>query len=161
MLEQALVMLAAAGGTAVVQAASTDAWTELRQAVASWFGRNDTRREQLELERLDQTRTAVRTTDTADADRVLIEQQAAWRTRIEYALEGLSESERAQAADQLRAVLTEHERVTGVGQASAGSGGVAAGRDVNIRADGGSIAGGVINGGVHMSPPSLPDPSRG
>ncbi|MGW3466207.1 hypothetical protein ACWDE9_44675, partial [Streptomyces olivaceoviridis] len=38
MLEQALTALAAAGGAAVVQAAGTDAWTGLRQAVARWFG---------------------------------------------------------------------------------------------------------------------------
>ncbi|MFI8391403.1 hypothetical protein [Streptomyces sp. NPDC085540] len=161
MLEQALVMLAAAGGTAVVQAASTDAWAELRQAVARWFGRTDTRREQVESERLELTRTAVRSSDPADADRILLEQQAAWRTRIEYALEELPESERAEAADQLRAVLAEHERVAGAGRVSAGPGGVAAARDVRVKADRGSIGAGVINGGAHIGPPPLPDPSRG
>jgi hypothetical protein len=55
MLEQALTALAAAGGTAVVQAAGTDAWTGLRQAVARWFGRGDRQRERVELERLDRT----------------------------------------------------------------------------------------------------------
>jgi hypothetical protein len=50
--EEALAALAAAGGTAVVQAAGTDAWAGFRSRVAKWFARGDTEREQIALERL-------------------------------------------------------------------------------------------------------------
>ncbi|MFZ3474947.1 hypothetical protein ACODT3_01270 [Streptomyces sp. 4.24] len=66
MLERAWAALAAAGGAAVVQAAGTDAWTGLRQAVAGWFARGDARREQAALERLDQTADALRATQEDD-----------------------------------------------------------------------------------------------
>ena len=42
MLAEALTALAAAGGTAVVQAAGKDAWTGFRARVAKWFARGDT-----------------------------------------------------------------------------------------------------------------------
>ena len=48
MLDQALTALAASGGTALAQAARTDAWTSLRQELARWFGRGDAQREQAE-----------------------------------------------------------------------------------------------------------------
>jgi hypothetical protein len=84
---ETLTALAAAGGTAVVQAAGTDAWTGFRQAVARWFGRGDAQREQAELERLDQTAAALETADPTQADRVRISSEAAWHARIEAALE--------------------------------------------------------------------------
>jgi hypothetical protein len=58
MLTEALTALAAAGGTAVVQAAGKDAWTGFRGRVAKWFARGDTGREQVALERLDRTAAA-------------------------------------------------------------------------------------------------------
>ncbi|MEU6172343.1 hypothetical protein ABZ832_10455 [Streptantibioticus parmotrematis] len=42
MLTEALAAPAAAGGTAVVQAAGTDAWTEVRRTVARLLGRDRT-----------------------------------------------------------------------------------------------------------------------
>ncbi|MFD9515527.1 hypothetical protein [Streptomyces mirabilis] len=158
MLEQALVVLAAVGGTAVVQAAGTDAWAGLRQAVARWFGRGDGQRQQAELERLDQTATALQTTDGAEAERARLRQEAAWQARIEALLEGLDEAERDRAADELRSLLTQHAPGGG---ASAGPGGLAVGGNADIRAEGGSIAAGVIHGGAHIGNPPLPDPSQG
>jgi hypothetical protein len=52
LLSDALVALAAAGGTAVVQAAGTDLRADFRERVATWFGRGDAEREHAELERL-------------------------------------------------------------------------------------------------------------
>jgi hypothetical protein len=150
MLEQALVVLAAAGGTAVVAG--------LREAMARWFGRGDGRRQQAELERLDQTVTALQTTNGAEAERVRLRQEAAWQVRIEAALEGMDEAERDRAADELRTLLAQHVPAGGV---SAGSGGLAVGGNADIRAEGGSIAAGVINGGAHIGDPPLPDPSQG
>ncbi|MFC8851517.1 hypothetical protein ACFT5D_00415 [Streptomyces sp. NPDC057144] len=158
MLEQALTALAAAGGTAVVQAAGTDAWTELRQAVARWFGRGDRQRERVELERLDQSAGELEMAEAAMVERERIRQEAAWQTRIEAMLENLDDTERAQAAEELRTLLAQH---TPQGGALAGQGGLAVGGNVDIRAEQGSIAAGVIHGGAHIGRPPAPDPTQG
>lgn len=158
MLEQALTALAAAGGSSVVQAAGTDAWAGLRQAIARWFGRGSDQREQAQLERLDQTAGELDAANAASVEELRTRQQTAWQTRIEDLLENLDETERARAADQLRAVLTQH---TPHGDVSAGWGGLTAGSNVDIRAEHGSFAAGVVHGGVHISRPSSPDPSQG
>ncbi|KJY33543.1 hypothetical protein VR46_33515 [Streptomyces sp. NRRL S-444] len=158
MLEQALTALAAAGGLAVVQAAGTDVWTGLRQAVARWFGRGEQQREQAELERLDRTAGELADADEAEAERARIRQAAAWQARFETRLEDLGAIEQAQAAEELRALLARH---TPHGGASAGQGGLAVGGNVDIRADRGGIAAGVINGGARISNPPVPDSSQG
>lgn len=158
MLEEALVAAAAAGGIAVVEAAGTEAWTGLRQAIARWFGRGAEQREQAELERLDQTASALEASDAGTVDRVRIRQEAAWQARIEATLESLDATERDQAADELRALLAQHTPHGGV---SAGQGGLAVGGNVDIRAEGGSIAAGVIHGGAQIGRPPAPDPSQG
>ena len=158
MLGQALSALATVGSTAVVTAAGTDAWTGLRQALAHWFGRDDGQREQAELERLDRTATTLEIADAADEERESIRQGAFWQARIEALLENLDESERDQAADELRSLLTQHAIQISV---SADQRGLAAGGNVDIRADGGSIAAGVIHGGARIDVPTRPDPSQG
>ncbi|MEU3692612.1 hypothetical protein [Streptomyces narbonensis] len=158
MLEEALTVLAAAGGTAVVQAAGTDVWTGLRQAVAGWFGRGDEQRQRAELERLDRTAEEVQTAQAADADRVRVRQEAAWQARFEGLLESLDDSERAQAAERLRALLPRRDPEGGV---SARDGGAVIGGSARIQADRGAVAAGVINGEVRISTPSEPDPSQG
>lgn len=158
MLEQTFTALAAAGGTAVVQAAGTDVWAELRQAVARWSGRGDAQRERAELERLDQTAGELGAAEAAVVERVRIRHEGAWQARIEALLENLGKSDRAQAARELRALLAQHTLQRGV---SAGSCGLATGGDVDIRAEDGSIAAGVIHGGARIGPPTAPDPSEG
>jgi hypothetical protein len=149
MLVETLTALAAAGGTAVVQAAGTDAWTEFRHAVARWFGRGDAQRERAELDRLDQTAAALQIADPSQVERVRISQEAAWHARIEGQLERLDEQERDHAADQLRTLLVDH--VPGVA-VTAGPGGVATGGNLDIRAEQGSIAAAVIQGNAHIGP---------
>lgn len=157
MLEQALIAVAASGGTALVQAAGTDAWAGLSRAVAGWFGRGNAQREQAELERLDQTADSVQAAGPGEVEAVRGRQEVVWQTRIETLLENLDAGQREQAAEDLRAVLARHAPQPGV---SAGQGGLAA-HSVDIRAEGGSIAAGVINGGAQIGPPRLPDPSQG
>jgi hypothetical protein len=154
MLSEGMTALAAAGGTAVVQAAGTDAWTGFRQRVASWFGRGNPQRENAELQRLGQTAGELETAATAgptELERVRIRQEGAWQARIEALLESLNDTERAPAADELRALLAQHTSQSGL----------AVGGNVDIRAEGGSIAAGVIHGGAHIGPPLAPDPSQG
>ncbi|MFF5406812.1 hypothetical protein ACFY8K_28435 [Streptomyces misionensis] len=156
MLEQALTTLAEAGGTAVVQAVGTDAWAGLRQALGRWFGRGDGSRERAELERLDRTAEEL---VTSAADQRTTRHEAAWGTRFETLLENLDERARAHAAEELRALLSQYAPQKNV---SAGQGGLAAGRDIGVRAEGeGAIAAGLIQGGVHVGRPSRPDPTQG
>ncbi|KUN57298.1 hypothetical protein AQJ46_47980 [Streptomyces canus] len=156
MLVESLTALAAAGGTAVVQAAGTDAWTGLREAVACWFGRGDSQREQAELERLDRTAAALEAADPAQVERARVSMEAAWQARIEATLEHLDGPERDQAADQLRALLVDQ----GPGDAvSAGPGGVAVKGHLDIRADQGSIAAAVIQD-ARIGPHPMPDPPQ-
>ncbi|RKN72742.1 hypothetical protein D7231_14850 [Streptomyces klenkii] len=157
MLEATLAALAAAGGSAVVQAAGTDAWAGFRQAVARLFGRGDAQREHAELERLDQTAAALDGVIADEAERARVRQEASWQTRFEALLESLDGTGREQVATELRALLVEQGATAA---ASAGPGGVAAGRAVNIRADGG-IAAAVIHGGAHLGTPRPPGPSQG
>ncbi|MFJ5138918.1 hypothetical protein [Streptomyces sp. NPDC088707] len=161
MLEQALVALAGMGGAAVVQAAGTDAWTGLRQALAQWFGRGDEQCRRAELERLD--RTAAELADAQDdgeatAERARVGHDAVWRSRIEELLEGLREDERDEAAEALRGLLRHHAPP---GSVTTGAGGIVAQGDIRIHADRGSVAAGVVNGDVNLSGPPAPDPTRG
>ncbi|WP_405860849.1 hypothetical protein OG361_37430 [Streptomyces sp. NBC_00090] len=161
MLEQALMALAGAGGVAVVQAAGTDAWAGLRQAVAQWFGRGDEQLEQAELERLDRTAAelaAAQDDGEANAELARARHDAVWQSRIEDRLGGLSEEERNDAADALRDLLRRHAPSGGV---AGGTGGIAVQGDLRIQADRGSVAFGVAHGDVTISGPPTPDPTQG
>ncbi|MFJ3925273.1 hypothetical protein [Streptomyces sp. NPDC090022] len=121
MLDEALVALAAAVGSGVVQAAGTDAWQALRGRLARVLGRGDRRQESVQLERLD--RTAAELTagqegggpadigpDGDDRDEVRTRHGAAWRTRTEDLLEALEPHQRAEVVAELRALLDETAR---------------------------------------------------
>lgn len=156
MLPEALLALATAGGTAVVQAAGTEAWEGLRTQVAHWFGRGDTGRVSGELVRLDRSAAELAADDTG-GERARIRQEAMWQARFEGLLEMLPDDQRDRAAEELRALLGA-AAAPGV---SAGDSGLAVGGDLHIRADHGSIAAAVIHGGAHLSPPPPPAPSQG
>ncbi|WP_327254405.1 hypothetical protein [Streptomyces sp. NBC_01244] len=156
MLAESLAALAAAGGAAVVQAATTDAWTEVRDRVARWFGRGDGERERIQLERLDRTAAELAAAGGSEQEQNL--QAQVWRTRFEDLLESLDDAGRTDAAAGLRALL---EDTAEAGRVSAGAGGVAAGGDIRVSAEGGSIAAAVLHGGAHIGPPPVPDPSQG
>ncbi|MFG2895948.1 hypothetical protein ACGFZH_02640 [Streptomyces zaomyceticus] len=161
MLEQALVALAGMGGAAVVQAAGTDAWTGLRQALAQWFGRGDEESRRAELQRLDRTAAELavaREDGGTTSEHARVEHEAVWRFRIEDLLGGLPEDERDAVAEALRGLLRHHAPP---GPVTTGTGGIAARGDVRIRADRGSVAAGVVNGDVNLSVPPAPDPTQG
>lgn len=158
MLEQALSELAAVGGSAVVSAAGTDAWTGLRQALAHWFGRGSPQREEAERERLQQTDAVLRGTDPAEADQARMRLAASWQARIEVALETLEETDLDQAVRELRAVLHPSGPPDGT---SGGAGGLGVAGNVDIHAESGSIAAGVIHGGAQIAHPTVPAPFKG
>ncbi|MFF2937512.1 hypothetical protein [Streptomyces mirabilis] len=159
MLTEALAALAAAGGSAVVQAAGTDAWSGFRQRTARLLSRGDDQGEHAELERLDQTAIALEAANSDEAEGVLIRQTDFWQGRFRALLETSDPQERDQVAAQMRALLEQLSSTSG--QVSAGPEGMAVGGSVDIRADGGSIAAGVIKGGAHIGPPSSPAPDQG
>ncbi|CAM5506152.1 hypothetical protein [Streptomyces abikoensis] len=108
MLSEALTAAAAAGGTAVVRSAGTDAWPGLRQRVARWFGGGEAR-ERAELERLDRTARALEAATAAgQSERIRDRQEAVWQDRFETLLEGLAAEQRDAAADELRLLVKEH-----------------------------------------------------
>ncbi|MEU8860438.1 hypothetical protein [Streptomyces umbrinus] len=110
MLTEALMAVAGAGGTAVVEAAGTDAWTGLRQRVARLLGRGDTQRERAELERLDRTVQTLEEADaTGETERARLRQEASWQTRFESLLENLEDSEQQQVAAELQALVAEQQ----------------------------------------------------
>ncbi|MEU2182586.1 hypothetical protein [Streptomyces thermolilacinus] len=108
MLGESLTVVAAALGTAVVQAAGTQAWDGLRGGVARVLGRGRPERETVELEWLDRTAAAL---DAAEPERAEVErarQEAVWGTRLATLLESLPEDERQAMVNALESVLREY-----------------------------------------------------
>lgn len=106
-LDDAMTALAAAGGTAVVQAAGTDAWTAVRDAVARWFGRGDAARERAELARLDRTGAALSAADGELGRRLRDDERISWRTRFEIVLDDLDGTVRQELGEELRRLVEE------------------------------------------------------
>jgi hypothetical protein len=102
MLDEAAVALAASVGTAVAQAAGTDAWTGFRTRLARVLGRGDRVREAAQAERLERSAG-----QGAEAG-------AEWRARVQDLLEELEPGERAVVEEQLRAVVRESGAVGNV-----------------------------------------------
>jgi hypothetical protein len=165
MLAEALAALAATGGAAVIQAAGTDLWVTFRDRVAGYFGRGHQRQTEATLAQLDQTAAmleqAVADSEAgADLERVRTRLEIAWQTRFTDLLESLAPEEREEAAEQLRE-LVQLAQGQGQGSVSATTGGVAVRGDVDIHAEGGSVAAGVIHGGVSIGNPPQPGPDQG
>ena len=137
MLAEALTALAAAGGTAVVQAAGTDAWAGFRSRVAKWFARGDARREQVALERLDRATAVLEAAGPGEVERVRVGQEVSWQTWFEILLDGLDGEEQQRAADELRDLLA---GLAGGRAAAVGQGAVAVAGDVDIHAETGGAA---------------------
>ncbi|MFD7975349.1 hypothetical protein [Streptomyces sp. NPDC059071] len=157
MLAEGLAALAAAGGAAVVQAAGTSAWQGLQQAVAQWFARGDGARQRVELERLDRSAAALEAAQDDEQAGVRSGQQGAWQARFEQALENLSDAEREEAAEILRALLQRHAAADG---AAASADAPTIRGNVDIRADHGSAAA-VQMRDVTVGTPPPPGPQQG
>ncbi|MFF4291435.1 hypothetical protein ACFY0R_40040 [Streptomyces sp. NPDC001633] len=128
MLVEALAALAMAGGTAVVQAAGTDAWKGLRRRVGDLFARGDAARAAAELERLDHTAQVLGSSSDIATER--LRQEGLWQGRFETLLESLDAPGQARAAQQLRELLSfvadsTGDVAIGTGKAAARQGGSA------------------------------------
>ncbi|WKU47119.1 hypothetical protein Q3V23_25365 [Streptomyces sp. VNUA116] len=100
MLTEALEGLAAAGGSAVVGAAATDAWNTARAGVARLLGRGDSGRERYAIERLDRTAGEIEQAPDEDRQQLRDKLRGRWTGRLEILLE-----EHPEAADELRELI--------------------------------------------------------
>jgi hypothetical protein len=145
-----VVTLAALAGNALVTAAMTDAWEDIKHKVVRLFGRG---RADLKIEqRLDATRAALRAAGPAEFDAVRANEAAKWAGRLSDLLEDYPDAEA-----ELRALAEEIQvRVPAIADHSA-----VAGRDMLALADHGSVAANVIHGNVMPPDPQLPGPGMG
>ena len=156
-------MTAAAGvvAGAIGKEAGSSFWKDvLRPGLASLFsgvsGKLGERRAKRALENLDRTAVEIESSDTPETARE--KAVVLWEERLEDLLADLDEEDRepfAQALAELAAKVEEYEGSGG--GVSASDQGIAAGRDVNIKADRGSVAANTINGGVHLGNPRRPE----
>jgi hypothetical protein len=134
-----LVVMAA---NALVQAIVTDGWEGVRHKIASLFGRGqaDPKIEQ----KIDATRAQLISAAPGELGQLQEDLGRDWAVRFNDLLADYpdAEAELAKLVEEIRAGL----RVTATGHS------LAAGRDVKITAEGGSVAAGVIHGNV--APPN-------
>ncbi len=99
-MSDSVAWLAAAGGTALVGAAATDAWQTARSGFARLLGRGDGNRELTVATRLDHM--AARLTEQSDREREQVRQElvTAWTARLSDFLE-----ERPELATELRELI--------------------------------------------------------
>ncbi|UUU32145.1 hypothetical protein JIX56_20800 [Streptomyces sp. CA-210063] len=107
-MDPTLLVLAGAGGTALVQAMVTDTWAAVRDSAARLLGRGDAQRESSALVRLDASRETLRQATPATEESVLATQSALWSGRFEAVLE-----EHPDRAALLRSLLSLAEEAVG------------------------------------------------
>lgn len=153
MLAEGMMTLAALAGNTVVVAATTDAWEAARCKFAPLLGRGDAARTQVAVQRLEETHQQLTATSGADLESVRSALEAQWMTR----LVDLLEEDPGVEAD-LRAVVEEIRAALPAGVVSVADHAVVAGRDVNVSADRGGLAAGVIHGNVAPPGPTSRGP---
>jgi hypothetical protein len=151
MLAETLMALAALAGNTVVAAATTEAWEAARHGFVRLLGRGDPDRTKAAERRLAETREQLTGAAGADLERARAALEAQWVTRLADLLE-----EDPGAEADLRALVEEVRAVLPGRVVSAGDHAVAAGRDVNITADRGGFAAGVVHGDVTPPGPISP-----
>lgn len=154
-LAAALIALAALAGNTVVTAAVTDAWESARKGFARLLGRGDPGKTKLAEKRLAETHDQLTQAAGADLERIRAALVAQWVTRMA----DLLEEDPGVEAD-LRTLVQQIQAQLPAGTVSAADHAVAAGRDVNISADRGGIAAGVIHGNVAPPGPTHPGPAQ-
>ena len=151
----ALMALAALAGNTVVTAAVTDAWEAARTGFARLLGCGDPAQDEgWPTNGWRRHTTSSPQATGADLERVRAALEAQWETR----LADLLEEDPGVEAD-LRALVEEIQAQLPAETVAAADHAVAAGRDVNISADRGGIAAGVIHGNVAPPGPTHPGPA--
>lgn len=117
--DQWLIALSTSGATALVKAAATDAWQEIRSGFRQLFGRGDPDRERLAERRLDDAAAKVEQADDGTREDVRTDQIAVWRTRLADLLE--EEPDQARALRMLIGRVAELLPDTGLTATDTGS----------------------------------------
>ncbi|MGY0233893.1 hypothetical protein [Longispora urticae] len=157
MLEQALIALAAAGGTALAEAVATDVWTVAKAGFGKAFGRGGPGEAERAERRLAATDAELVPLDGPELEQARRAAAQTWTTRLRDLLE-----ENPEAAEDLRAVIKElAEARPGTAGVTAGDHGLAAGGNVSVSASNGGVAAGVIHGGVTIGNPPSPGAAQG
>ncbi|MFD9034760.1 hypothetical protein ACFVZW_27030 [Streptomyces sp. NPDC059567] len=143
MLVESLTALALAGGTAVVQAAGTDAWHGLRRRMADLFAHGDAAQADAEIERMDHTAEVLSSANDIRSER--LRQEGMWQGRFEALLESLDAPGQERAAEQLREMLS---------FIAASTGDAAIGTGTATARDGGSAVTGIKRGGDTQTGPA-------
>ncbi len=147
--EVVVVELAVTAANALVQALVTDGWEEVRHRLARLFGRGEP--DPATERRLDVTRDRLLAVPEGELAGVQTELAGQWRTRFADLLADHPDTV-AELADLVEALNPI--------AATAADHSVAAGRDVNVSADRGSVAAGAIHGDVTLPGPTGPGPVR-
>ncbi len=142
--------LATLAGNTLVAVAVTDAWEDVRQKIARLFGRGQP--DPGSERKLDATRQQLDTARPAELERVRADLSHEWAVRFKDLL-----ADHPDAGPELAMLVEEIKPVI----ATAAEGSVAAARDVNVTADHGSLAAGVIQGDVTLPGPRAPGPEGG
>lgn len=151
----ALMALAQFAGQTVATAAITDAWESARQKIARLIGRGDARRTETADSWLAQTHKQLAALPPGELKPVQARQAERWTNRFADLLD-----EDPATAAELRALAEELATRLPVSTASATDHSLAAGRDMNITASGGSVAAGVMHGDIAPPGPTQPGPAQ-
>jgi hypothetical protein len=137
-----IAALAALAGNALVTAAATDAWEDVRHKIAGIFGRG---RPDPQIERrFDTTKAVLEAAGSpGEAEKARADLAASWTARLTVLLE-----DHPDACDELDELVQEIRGSAAVASDHA----VATGRDVNITASGGGVGAGLIHGNVTAGP---------
>lgn len=100
MADEWLVTLSMSGATALVAAAATDIWQEIRTGFCKLFGHGDPGRESLVERRLDEIVSKTEQADESAQDEVREAQVSVWQTRLADLLE-----EQPGRANELRSLI--------------------------------------------------------
>lgn len=145
--------LVALAGNTIVTAAVTDTWETARHRFARLFGRG--KPDPATERRLEATRSQLAATPGADLEQVRADLASRWALRLADLLE-----EDPDVEAELRAVVDEIRATLPASGVSAVGHSVAAGGDVNVRADHGSVAAAAIHGNVALPNPTGPSPAN-
>ncbi len=151
---EALIALAQWAGQTVAAAAITDVWESARHKIARLFGRGNPKKGEAAEWWLAETRDQLIPVQGGDLESARAAQSQRWEGRF---ADLLDEDPGIEA--ELRALVAEIQGALPAGVVSATDHAVAAGRDVNIRADRGGVAAGVIHGNVVPPNPTGPGPT--
>jgi hypothetical protein len=146
-----LIALAQWAGQTVAAAAVADVWDSARHKFASLFGRRDPKRTEAAERWLAETHEQLTTADGGELESARTYQQQRWQARFVDLLD-----EDPDVEGELRALLEEIQAQLPAGAVSAGDHAVAAGRDVNVRADHGSLSAAVLHGNITLPGPTHP-----